>query len=74
MLSACSVLPYFFIRPRDVATTTEDFKKHLADRAAKAEGAGGEKGKYTSLATLKGGKSKKGGEKDLEMGSIYKKK
>jgi LMBR1 domain-containing protein 1 len=63
MLSALSVLPYFFIRPRDKAVSTEDFKKHLAERAAKSGGTGG----YTSL-------SRKGGAKDLEMGSIYKNK
>lgn len=71
LLSAMCVLPYFFFRPRDKASSTEDFKKSLMNKSS-----GGPA--YSPLNTLKDlkakgkdkgkdkGKSGKGG--DIEMG------
>ncbi len=69
LLAACSVLPYFFMRPRDVAVSTEDFKKNLQNKAA-----GGSKGIIYSPISRKEradkGKGRdKGDGKDIEMGA-----
>ncbi len=68
LLAACSVLPYFFIRPRDVAISTEDFKANLHKKAG---GGGGSGITYSPISRKeRGGKDKdKGEKKDIEMGS-----
>lgn len=41
LLVACILLPYLMYKPRDIAESTEQFKRHLQDRSAGGSGGGG---------------------------------